>query len=134
MTHELTRSFVIWNAPPGTGQVLIRVENLDSQSATSPEPFHYLPVGPVFVRGDVNADGGIDIADAIAVLDLLFANGSLPCHKAADANDDGGLDVADAVAVLFHLFGGGESLPPPADCGQDPTEDSLTCESYPRCL
>ena len=52
--------------------------------------------------------------------------------KTADANDSGAVDLSDGVYSLNHLFTGG---PPPAepylDCGTDPTEDGVTCESYP---
>jgi hypothetical protein len=88
-----------------------------------------------FVRGDANADGTVDLADAIAVLGRLFA-GALPppCGDAADANDDGTLDLSDAVTLLMALFGSGRPLPLPADaCGPDPTADALPCLSYPPC-
>ena len=88
-----------------------------------------------FPRGDANADGGLDIADAIYVLDHLFRRrAALACPDAADANDDGGLDVADAVTILGTLVVGGGPLPPPsAGCGFDPTEDGLDCESHAAC-
>jgi len=90
---------------------------------------------PQFVRGDSNASGGIDIADAIYTLSYLFGGGELPpCMDAADANDDGGVDIGDAISTLAHLFGGAGDLPPPFPaCGEDPTEDPLDCESFAPC-
>ncbi len=88
-----------------------------------------------FRRGDVNADGTLNIADVIAVLAYLFSNGrSVSCADAADANDSGRIDVADAVYTLMYLFAAGR---PPAspftECGPDPTADLLGCEEFPRC-
>ena len=99
------------------------------------------PAGTRFVRGDANADGKIDIADAICVLGYLFDLPSNPCKAkvrdcldAADANDDGGIDIADAIKVLGHLFAQGGPLPDPfGECGPDPTEDELGCETFPPC-
>jgi len=90
---------------------------------------------PLFVRGDSNGDGGIDIADAIFTLGYLFAQAETPtCMDTADSNDDGAIDIADAIATLGHLFGGTGPLPAPfEECGPDPTEDDLGCESYEPC-
>ncbi len=88
-----------------------------------------------FVRGDVNVDGSVNIADPIALLAHLFVQASAPwCPDAADGNDDGRLDIADAVAMLGYLFGGRGDLPPPAKtCGNDETADSLGPCLFPAC-
>ncbi len=89
----------------------------------------------LFQRGNANADARIDIADAIFVLNHLFAQGAPPsCQDAADANDDGALDIADAVKILAHLFAGAGPLPEPSGkCGVDPTGDGLGCAEYSPC-
>jgi hypothetical protein len=87
-----------------------------------------------FSRGDANADGGIDIGDAIATLSYLFTGGTIPCDNAADSNDDGTLNIADGIALLGYLFNGATPPPPPfPDCGIDPTPDALECESFNSC-
>ena len=92
---------------------------------------------PIFRRGDSNADGRIDIADAVHILAYLFGDGAAPsCLDAADANDDGTVNIADATAVLDHLFAGGEPLPYPFnECGIDATTegDALNCGSFSPC-
>ena len=90
----------------------------------------YIP----FIRGDANADGRVDIADAIFILSYLFGNGRVPdCMDAADSNDDGSVDIADAIFILKVLFVTGEDFPAPYPFpGRDPTEDSLNCSLYPR--
>ena len=84
---------------------------------------------PVFLRGDANADGRLNLVDALSVLGFLFGREAPPaCDKAADANDDGRLNVTDAVVLLRALIGEHEPLPAPgSDCGTDPTVDALTC-------
>ncbi|HQF65699.1 MAG TPA: FG-GAP-like repeat-containing protein [Planctomycetota bacterium] len=91
--------------------------------------------GQRFVRGDSNADGRFNVADAVTVLGYLFASTPAPsCLDGADINDDGAVNVADPVTLLGYLFAGRPPPPPPfAVCGYDPTEDALGCEAYPPC-
>lgn len=80
-----------------------------------------------FVRGDVNQDEKINLADSISVLTHLFGHGViLPCEDAADANDDEEIDLADAIKILSYLFLA-ESLPPPHECGPDMVGEELDC-------
>lgn len=87
----------------------------------------------IFLRGDANGDLGIDISDAITVLDFLFLGASipLPCEDAADANDDGEIDVSDPVTVLLFLFlGTEESTLAPSTLAKDETPDEIGCVGY----
>ncbi len=88
-----------------------------------------------FRRGDANADGKIDIADAVFLLGHLFAEGPAPsCEDAGDANDDGRIDIADAIKILGHLFASAGPLPAPfGACDIDPTEDELRCVGFVPC-
>jgi hypothetical protein len=47
--------------------------------------------------GDINGDGTIDIADAVAILNFMAESNNNPV---ADLNGDGVVDIADFVAVL----------------------------------
>ena len=94
-----------------------------------------------FLRGDANADGTLDIADSITVLDYLFPppSGQVPlvCPDAADANDDGTLNIADVVRIQDYLFSGGN--PFPGGVGfcliEDPTPgDPLATEPGTPCI
>ena len=121
-------------SPPGTGQVTIEVENLDGLTAASPNPFTYIPGEPTFSRADTNADGHVDISDAVTILSYLFGHKPVSCLDACDANDDGSLNIADAVYLLGYAFAGGAKPPAPfPECGPDPTADALECEAFPRC-
>ena len=90
---------------------------------------------PAFRRGDANADGNRNLIDAVFILERLFGGGDEPpCVKSADANDNGTINLTDAVYLLNFLFGGGAPPTAPfAECGQDPTADDLSCESFPSC-
>jgi hypothetical protein len=93
----------------------------------------YVIYGPFaskdFSRGDSNADGLLNIADAIGVLTFLFSGGRPPlCTDAADADDDGTVTITDPIRVLNYLFLGLDSpLPPFPEVGPDPSEDDLDC-------
>lgn len=90
-----------------------------------------LPPPPMFLRGDVNADGSIDIGDILFHLNYTFQDGPLPlCADAGDANDDGLSDITDAVYLVCYLFAMGEAPPEPfPSVGADPTEDGIGCEN-----
>lgn len=88
--------------------------------------------GADFSRADCNADGSVDLGDAVAALELLFGGGAVSCQVACDANDDDQVNVADPVHLLGYLFGGGFSIPAPhPTCGADPTPSGLDCTVSP---
>ncbi len=91
--------------------------------------------GILFKRGEVNGDGRIDISDVIGILTNIFLGTADPiCIKAANINDDLRYDISDPIYLLSHLFSGTADPPPPFDsCGVDPTEDGLSCDSFPEC-
>jgi hypothetical protein len=63
------------------------------------------------LRGDVNADGEVQVADAIALALVLLEGGALPSSfAAADVDRSARVDISDAIAILVHLHLG----PPPA--------------------
>ncbi|MEC9477334.1 MAG: hypothetical protein VX764_09870 [Planctomycetota bacterium] len=87
------------------------------------------PPEPIFIRGDVNMDTLVDLADAIFHLDYTFLNGPTPaCMDAGDANDDGTSDISDAIFLLYYFFLGGPGpwVPFP-NPGVDWTDDLLDC-------
>ncbi len=88
-----------------------------------------------FVRGDANADGGIDISDAIYSLRYVLGGARRPpCMDTADANDDGLVNLADVMRILRFLFVHQGPLPEPfGACGVDSTMDTIGCDEYPYC-
>lgn len=85
--------------------------------------------GPGFLRGDANADGTVDLSDAVATLTYLFGGGREPeCMDASDADDSGVVEITDPIFLLGALFLGlRQILPPHPECGADGTRDDLGC-------
>jgi len=79
-----------------------------------------------FIRGDVNRDWDVNMADVMALLEYLPGGEPPPNIDAADVNDDGRINYADCTYLLSYLFSGG--TPPPAPFpgpGIDPTYDPI---------
>ncbi|MEM7261151.1 MAG: hypothetical protein AAF488_04110 [Planctomycetota bacterium] len=104
-----------------------------SFAATYDTENHSLDEAPVFLRGDSNRDGEVDLSDALTLLGFLFRGGSAPidCLDAPDTDDSGELDVSDPIRLLNRLFTGGAHIPPPGNRipGIDPTPDTLGCDT-----
>jgi hypothetical protein len=91
--------------------------------------------GPLFIRGDANDSGQVDISDAISTLGYLFTGAAtVQCLQAADTNNSGEVDISDAIGTLSFLFAGGAAPAQPfPGCGLDPTPDALPCVTQPLC-
>jgi hypothetical protein len=106
----------------------VEVENRDGQRS-EPALLFIKPEGEEFIRGDANIDRVVDISDAVATLNYLFAGGPAFCIDALDSNDSGIVDLTDAVVTLSYLFQGGVAPRAPfPGPGVDPTDDTLDCE------
>ena len=133
----------------GVGDMVLVDGNLDAACASScgatggcvTATTTTLCTPPVeFLRGDCNEDELVNIADAIGLLGSLFPGPGGPivnpdCRDSCDANDDGGVNIADGIAILNSLFGDSSMpLPPPVGaCDEDPTPDSIFCNTPPSC-
>ena len=51
------------------------------------------------LRGDVNGDGSVDVADIACVIDRMSGSSTVD-EKAADVNGDNAVDVADIAAII----------------------------------
>ncbi len=112
-----------------------RVDEVFADGSVQAGPVWSFSTAPFFRRGDSNASGAVDIADAVFTLSFLFAEDVAPsCEDAGDANDDGRIDIADAIKILGHLFAQSGPLPPPfGECAIDPTADDLECMAFAPC-
>ena len=92
-------------------------------------PYDVAIEGRGFLRGDANADGTVDLSDAVATLTHLFGGGREPeCMDASDADDSGVVEITDPIFLLGALFLGlRQILPPHPECGADGTLDDLGC-------
>ena len=92
--------------------------------------------GPTrFVRGDGNADGGVDLSDATFTLNWLFLGGSVPiCHAATDVDGTSGVNISDPTYLLNFLFLGGPApIAPFPECGTSnlASDAELGCSETP---
>lgn len=102
----------------GSGQP---ISNLLTVEGRSVEPIHTVPLelrlGDVtgsFVRGDVNLDGKVNLADAVWCVNELVRRGPrTACQRAADANADGLYDLSDVMYLIAWEFLSGPVMPPP---------------------
>ena len=86
-----------------------------------------------FLRGDANADGRLDISDAVAMLQQLFAERPVSCMEAADADGSRTLNVTDPIYLLAFLFRAAPSPPAPFPiCASPAGELALGC-AEPQC-
>jgi hypothetical protein len=125
------------NGPGGAGHGPLRLLNelthrgsahfASTRPRTEGAALKIVPDISIFIRGDSNDDGRVDIADARFTLNRLFLGGPPPpCSDAADANDDGAINVSDASATLSALFVGDFSIPAPFPAaGSDRSADGL---------
>ena len=63
------------------------------------------PVEPQFIRGDVNGDSTVNIADVTALIDYLLGSGNTVNELAADVNGDQSINIADVTALIDILLG-----------------------------
>lgn len=94
-----------------TVSLLYSSHTINDQGDTERLKVHYnsalIGVGDSLLRGDVEPDGDVDVADAVAVLQASaeqMVTGENPMSKdarfGADVNDDSRVDVSDAVLIL----------------------------------
>ena len=63
------------------------------------------------ILGDVNGNGGVDIGDAVSIVNYLVGKESTTfVEKAADTNKNGQIDIGDAVTIVNFLVGKTASL------------------------
>ena len=98
--------------PASAGLFRFSVRATDSDDPAISDVQH-LSVSITYVCGDVNNDGGVNVADAVYIINYVFKGGPAPSFpQAADANGDANVDVADGVYLINYVFKGG----PPPDC------------------
>ena len=119
---------IIARVPAGSGVVQVTVRNRDLQVSNG-LPFSYGLSPSLFVRGDANGDGLVDVSDPVKVLFYLFSGAATDCEDSLDADDDERIGLTDAVRVLDFLFRGGLAPAAPfPQAGTDPAGTELGCQ------
>ena len=94
------------------GEYAVTVKNaIMTEPGETPKTYNYqtseftwtIEEGTPTPVGDVNADGSVDIADAVSVLNAMSGE---TVTGNADVNGDGSIDIADFVTVLNIMAGG----------------------------
>ena len=113
--------------------ILIYSNDPDEPTVDVAVDFTVIEAAGLFIRGDANADGSVDVSDAVYFLNNLFPAPHFMCQDAADFDDDGELTVGDCPYFIDHLSPVPTFPPPNLTCGEDPTPDNLICDSFPPC-
>jgi hypothetical protein len=67
----------------------------------------YFTEKPAVIRGDVDNNGEVSIADVTALIDYLLSGDDARINlDAADCNNDGDVTIADVTALIDYLLGG----------------------------
>lgn len=71
--------------------------------------FHRKNTSSIYIPGDVNADGNVNIGDAVYLINYIFKGGPppQPVLCVGDVNDDGSVNIGDAVHMINYVFKGG---------------------------
>ncbi|MCK4385667.1 MAG: dockerin type I repeat-containing protein, partial [candidate division Zixibacteria bacterium] len=65
-------------------------------------------IAPVYIWGDANGDGGVDITDIVYLINYLFTSGPPPIPRpSGDPNNDCLINVTDIVYLINYLFNEG---------------------------
>jgi hypothetical protein len=77
----------------------------DATQMTMPEVVSLLKVKD-YIKGDVNNDGEVDVADAVCIVNHVVGKDTpVYISAAADVNNDGDVDIADAVYIVNYIEG-----------------------------
>ncbi|MFH2056665.1 MAG: dockerin type I domain-containing protein, partial [bacterium] len=82
-------------------------------------------VGPIYLNstlcGDADGSGGVNISDAVYLIQYIFVGGPAPDpYVAGDANCDGPVNMTDVVYLIQYIFASGA---PPCDPDNDGVPD-----------
>lgn len=104
-----------------------------SSKVSMPEVISKLTIES-YIKGDVNNDGDVDIADAVCIVNHVVGIAAPSfVAQAADVNGDGDADIADAVCIVNYVVGIIQSFsdinnPPTKKGGRNVSTDAITAE------
>ena len=76
---------------------------------------------PLYMCGDANSDGSVNVSDAVSIINYVFVGGDPPYpYESGDANCDDTVNVSDAVCIINYVFVGGNE---PCDTDGDSFPD-----------
>lgn len=102
-----------WEAPSShVGQITFYAAGLAANGNSSPEGDNTYATSessaPPLICGDIDGNGGVDVADLTFLVDYLFRGGPPPpVMETANVDGDNGVNVADLTFLVDYLFNGG---------------------------
>ncbi len=106
----LFASGLVNGTPTTAGPVNLVARVVDAVGGSAEKPLAF-SITPGYICGDANANGAINVADAVFIVSYIFREGPAPVpFEAGDANCDGAVNVGDAVYIVNYIFREG---PPP---------------------
>lgn len=73
---------------------------------------YIIPPDVVVIPGDFDANGSVNISDAVSIIGYIFTGGDAPTNLLAGDNDCSGfINISDAIVMISYVFGHG-----PAPC------------------
>ena len=130
----LTPCSTLGSPPVAILQVVNGVETVPATEGATIE----IISGPMFIRGDANGDGTVNIIDAIRILELVFGGvDPITCLDQLDTNDDEIANIVDVIFLLEFAVLGTSVMPSPFPaCGLDATgNEAADCAEQPaNCL
>ena len=90
---------------PAVTEPAVTEPEVTEPPVTETEPVVTDPPAPVYAKGDVNLDGILTAADAVALVQMLLDRLVLPQSStgAADMNDDGVINIVDLILLRSKL-------------------------------
>jgi hypothetical protein len=104
-------SGIISGTTYATGDITFTIEAADEQfpasyADTTAYTIYFAPITPR--PGDANVDSGVDVGDAVFLINYIFSGGPAPeVPNWADANADCDINVGDAVYLIMYIFNSG---------------------------
>ena len=96
LTHATTDDMFLWSTNL-VGAVAYNQEQVDGTMANPVTGYFTM-----YLRGDVNGDGEVDVLDITALIDVIMNDGVNP---RADVNEDGEINVLDITALIDIIMG-----------------------------
>jgi len=104
----LSSGGLLSGTPLHLGQIDFTANVQDQASVSTSKIFGFT----VYLNGDADGSGTVDITDAVHIIAYIFSGGPAPVPLAAgDTNCDHAVDISDVVYLISYIFSGG-----PAPC------------------
>jgi hypothetical protein len=119
-TVEMTGNWSMQFTALDAGLTDFSIELMLNDAAYYTSPPMPLNVEPLYIVGDANNDGDINVSDAVLIINYVFIGGDppIPEETSGDANCDGSVNVSDAVMIINFVFIGGNTPGDPNGDGE----------------